>query len=89
MQAILPRSFVPRMKDSWHIKRICANLLLGEPLKAEVLEAGTFLDIEDARTEIFDYIEIYYNRVRRHLFTKARSLLNQFFTLNLQAYCKP
>ncbi len=34
--------------------------------KAEVLEGGAFLDIEDARTEIFDYIEIYYNRVRRH-----------------------
>ena len=34
--------------------------------KAEVLEEGAFLDVEDARTEIFDYIEIYYNRVRRH-----------------------
>jgi transposase InsO family protein len=34
--------------------------------KAEVLEGGAFLDIEDARTEIFDYIEVYYNRVRRH-----------------------
>jgi len=27
--------------------------------KAEVLEGGVFLDLEDARTEIFDYIEIY------------------------------
>ena len=34
--------------------------------KAEVLEGGIFLNVEDARTEIFDYIEIYYNRVRRH-----------------------
>lgn len=34
--------------------------------KAEVLEGGAFLDIDDARTEIFDYIEMYYNRVRRH-----------------------
>jgi len=32
--------------------------------KAELLEGGTFLDIEDARSEIFDYIQIYYNRVR-------------------------
>ena len=34
--------------------------------KAEVVEGGAFLNVEDARTEIFDYIEIYYNRVRRH-----------------------
>jgi transposase InsO family protein len=34
--------------------------------KAEVLEGGAFLDVEDARAEIFDYIEVYYNRVRRH-----------------------
>ncbi|PIQ20384.1 MAG: hypothetical protein COW65_15320 [Cytophagales bacterium CG18_big_fil_WC_8_21_14_2_50_42_9] len=26
--------------------------------KAEVLEGGAFLSVEDARTEIFDYIEI-------------------------------
>ncbi len=35
-------------------------------LKAEMLEDGAFLDVQDARTEIFDYIEIYYNQVRRH-----------------------
>ena len=34
--------------------------------RAEVLEGGAFLVIEDARTEIFDYIEIYYNRESRH-----------------------
>ena len=34
--------------------------------KAEVLEGGAFLNVEDARTEIFEYIEAYYNRVRRH-----------------------
>ena len=34
--------------------------------KAEVLEGGAFLNVADARTEIFDYIEMYYNRVRRH-----------------------
>ena len=34
--------------------------------KAERLEGGAFLDVADARTEIFDYIEVYYNRVRRH-----------------------
>ena len=44
--------------------------------KAEVLEGGAFLDIEDARTEIFDYIEIYYNRVQRHSFLEYQSPLN-------------
>ncbi len=34
--------------------------------KAEVLEGGAFLDVVDARTEIFDYIEVYYNKVRKH-----------------------
>lgn len=35
-------------------------------LKTELLEGGVFQNIEDARTEIFDYIETYYNRVRLH-----------------------
>jgi len=35
-------------------------------LKAELLEGGTFLSVDDARTEIFEYIEMYYNRVRKH-----------------------
>ena len=32
LRAIQPRSFVPRTTDSRHGKRICANLLLGQPL---------------------------------------------------------
>lgn len=44
--------------------------------KAEVLEGGAFLDVEDARTEIFDYIEIYYNRIRRHSSLGYRSPIN-------------
>lgn len=35
-------------------------------LKAEVLESGVFSSLEDARTEIGDYIDTYYNRVRKH-----------------------
>ena len=34
--------------------------------KAELLEGGAFDSIDDARTEIFEYIEMYYNPVRRH-----------------------
>lgn len=34
--------------------------------KTELLEGGAFLSIEDARTEVFEFIEMYYNRKRRH-----------------------
>jgi transposase InsO family protein len=34
--------------------------------KAELLEDGAFSDVEEARMETFNYIECYYNRVRRH-----------------------
>jgi putative transposase len=34
--------------------------------KAELMEDGAFVSIEDAQTEIFEFIEIYYNRKRRH-----------------------
>lgn len=32
----------------------------------ELLEGGCFLNVDDARTEVFEYIECYYNRLRRH-----------------------
>lgn len=35
-------------------------------LKAEVLESGVFLTLADARTELGDYIDNYYNVVRKH-----------------------
>ena len=34
--------------------------------KAELLQDGIFETIEDARTEIFEYIEMYYNTLRLH-----------------------
>lgn len=34
--------------------------------KAELIEGGVFEDLEQARSEIFGYIEGYYNRVRLH-----------------------
>lgn len=34
--------------------------------KAELLEKGAFLNLEDAKIEVFDFIESYYNRIRRH-----------------------
>ncbi len=44
--------------------------------KAELLQGGAFIDLEDARTEIFDFIEMYYNRVRRHSALGYRSPVN-------------
>lgn len=35
-------------------------------VKAELFENGVFRSLEDAHTELFDYIECYYNRKRRH-----------------------
>lgn len=43
-------------------------------LKAELLEGGVFLSVEDAGTEVFDYIEIYYNRERKRSSLGYRSL---------------
>jgi putative transposase len=34
--------------------------------KAEMLEDGVFANFEDAYSEIFEYIEVYYNKKRRH-----------------------
>lgn len=30
------------------------------------MQKGAFLNFDDAYTEIFEYIEVYYNRKRRH-----------------------
>ena len=34
--------------------------------KAELMQDGAFTNKEDAQTEIFEYIEMYYNPIRRH-----------------------
>ena len=44
----------------------CGSDCRSSRLKAELLEDGAFLSTEDAQTEIFDYIEVYHNRVRKH-----------------------
>ena len=40
-------------------------------LKAELLEGGCFLSVDDARTEVFEYIKSYYNRQGRLSGAKA------------------
>lgn len=41
--------------------------------KAELVQDGIFETIEDARTEIFEYIEMYYNTIRLHSSLKYQS----------------
>ena len=35
-------------------------------IKRELVEKGAFDSLEEAKTELFDYIEVYYNRQRKH-----------------------
>lgn len=54
-------------------------------LKTELLENGQFLSLEDAQTEIFEYIEIYYNRKRLHSALGYKTPVefeNQFYKIN-------
>jgi len=46
--------------------------------KAELMQDGAFTSKEDAQTEIFEYIEMYYNPVRRH------SSLNYISPINFE-----
>lgn len=41
-----------------------ASAIRWSRLKAELFENGVFRSLEDARTELFEYIESYYNRKR-------------------------
>ncbi len=52
--------------------------------KAELLEDGVFEDLEQARSEIFSYIEGYYNRVRLHSSLDYKSPLEFEMELKLK-----
>jgi transposase InsO family protein len=41
-------------------------LTISSRYKPELLEGGSFADTEEARIERFQYIDLYYNPVRRH-----------------------
>ena len=59
--------------------------------KAELLEEGMFDSLEDAHTEIFEYIEMYYNPKRKHSSLDYKSPMqyeNQYFySLTKQVNC--
>ena len=52
--------------------------------KAELVENGIFESVEDARSEIFSYIEGYYNRIRLHSGIGYKSPLEFENELNLK-----
>ena len=60
-------------------------------LKAELLEGGVFLSVDDARTEIFEYIETYYNRVRRHSslgYKSPEKFEEEYYTKHPSSVCR-
>ena len=44
--------------------------------KAELLQGGAFQNREDAETEVFEYIEMYYKTKRRHSALNYQSPMN-------------
>jgi putative transposase len=59
--------------------------------KAELLEGGLFENLQDARTEIFEYIEMYYNTQRKHSSLNYQNPLeyenHYFYSLTKQVNC--
>ncbi len=49
-----------------HLWNLAASAVRWSRLKAELIQDGVFHNLEDARTELFEYIECYYNRKRKH-----------------------
>jgi transposase InsO family protein len=48
--------------------------------KAELVQKGAFISLQDAHTAIFEYIEVYYNRKRRH------SAIDYFSPANFESH---
>ncbi|WP_235985667.1 IS3 family transposase, partial [Spirosoma utsteinense] len=49
------------------------------------------LSVEDARTEIFEYIEMYYNRVRRHSslgYKGPEQFESEYYTKHANSVCR-
>ncbi len=60
-------------------------------LKAELLEGGVFMSVEDAHIELFDYIEVYYNRVRKHSslgYQSPEQFEDQYYTNLTKSVCR-
>ena len=63
-------SYINGFRQSMSAKGNCYDNAQAESffsrLKTQLIEGGVFESVEQARTEIFSYIEGYYNRIRRH-----------------------
>jgi len=57
------RQSMTRPKD--HYDNAHAESLFSR-FKAEILDQGAFEDLSDAKIRVFDYIEGYYNTIRKH-----------------------
>lgn len=62
--------YINGYRQSMSAKGNCYDNAMAESFfsrfKTELIEGGVFESVEQARTEIFSYIEGYYNRIRRH-----------------------
>jgi len=66
LKARLKRRFVPRTTDSQHEHPIAPMESFFSTFKTELVYQESFQNPEQARTKVFEWIEVFYNRQRRH-----------------------
>jgi transposase InsO family protein len=54
------------MSSSYHSSYLVTNFYSRLKVKVELIYAEQYRSIEEARSGIFEYIEVFYNRLRRH-----------------------
>jgi len=68
--AINLRKQIKKYRQSMSRKDNCYDNAFAESFfgrfKTELLEGGAFENLQEAKNEVFEFIEVYYNRQRRH-----------------------
>ena len=65
-QSLVPNGFVQSMTRKDNVYDNAMGESLFGRFKTELMQNGAFKNFDDAYTEIFEYMEVYYNRKRRH-----------------------
>jgi len=89
--AINLRKQIKKYRQSMSRKDNCYDNAFAESFfgrfKTELLEGGAFENLQEAKNEVFEFIEVYYNRQRRHSSLNYQTPLafeqNYYLTLNL------
>lgn len=85
------RAVGPTILTTTPLRTRCGSDRRSGRLKAELLEGGAFLSVDDARTELFDYIEVYYNRERKHSslgYRSSEQFEKQYYTKLTNSVCR-